>query len=128
MVLIRPTADTLFVDVLVDVDVDVVSRPSVGTLLLMSADEDVGVDVVVVVVVSRPSAAAFCVLVVVSVDVGGSAALSLCMRPICMRTPRLFLNLLPHTLHVHNSEVCGVASEEVAYVITVSFSVSDEKV
>ena len=45
-VLIRPAADTLFVgfdivDVLVDVDVDVVSRPSVGTLLLMSADEDV---------------------------------------------------------------------------------------
>ena len=96
----------------------------------MSADEDVCVDMVVVVVVSRPSTATICVLVSVSVDGGGSAALSLslCMRPMCMRTPRLFLNLLPHTLHVHNSEVCGVASEEVAHVITVSWSVSDEKV
>src|SRR6267154_5870095 len=93
----------------------------------MSADEDVCVDVVViVVVVSRPSGAAFCVLVVVSVDGGGSAALSLCMRPICMSTPLLFLNLFPHTLHVHNSEVCDVAREEVAHVITVSWSVSDE--
>ena len=53
-VLILPAADTLFVgfdivDVLVDVDVDVVSRPSVGALLLMGADEDVCVDIVVVV-------------------------------------------------------------------------------
>src|SRR6267154_6040497 len=94
----------------------------------MSADENIGVDIVVVVVVSRPSTATFCVVVLVSVDGGGSAALSLCIRTICMRTPMLFLNLLPHTLHVHNSEVCGVAREEVAHVITVTWSVSDEKV
>src|SRR6267154_406171 len=97
-------------------------------LLLMGADLDVGVDIVVVVVVGRPSAATFCVLVVVSVDGCGSAALSLCMRPICMSTPRLFLNLLPDTLHVHNSEVCDLAREEVVHVITESWSVYDEKV
>jgi len=141
VVFIRSSAATLFpvfdtADVPSDVDVNVVSRPSVGTLLLMSADADVGVDVVVVVVdvlvdvdvdvVSGVGTAeTFSVLVVVSVDGGGSAALSLCMRPICMRTPRLFLNLLPHTLHVHNSEVCDVDREEVAHVITVSWSVSD---
>src|SRR6267154_2319195 len=94
----------------------------------MSVDVDVGVDVVDVIVAGRPSAATFCVLVVVSVDGGGSAALSLCMRPICMSTPRLFVNLLPHTLQVHNSAVCDLARAEAAHVITVSWSVSDEKV
>src|SRR6267154_439785 len=94
---------------------------------LSSSDFDC-VDIgLVAVVVGRPSTATFCVLVVASVD-GGGSALSLCMRPICMRTPRLFLNLLPHTLHVHNSEVCAAAVEEVAHVIAVSWSVLDEKV
>jgi len=123
-----PSVGFDIVDAPVGVDVGAASRPPVGTLLLVSADEDVCVDIVVFVAVSRPSTATFCVLVLVPVDGGGSAALSLCMRPICMLTPSLFLNLLPHTLHVHNSEGCGVVREEVAHVITVPWSVSDEKV
>ena len=45
-----------------------------------------------------------------------------------MSAPRLFLNLLPHTLHIANSDVCDLTREVVAHVTTVSWSVSDGKV
>src|SRR6267154_358614 len=75
-------------------DIVVFIRSSAATLFLVFDAADVPADVDADAASGVGTAETFSVLVVVSVDGGGSAALSLCMRPICMRTPRLFLNLL----------------------------------
>ena len=86
--------DVVLVVVVVVVAVVVVVVVVVGCCRLLDVDV---ADVVVVAIVEWPS----------GTDAVEDA--DLCMRAVCIATPRLFLNTLPHNLHVLCLRVCEIA-------------------